>query len=587
MAMNEHMTITTDIFVIGSEGAGASAAIEAAQMGMSVLVATKGSDIGRSGSTVNLDGDMSCDSRSIYEILKLPESDPADNKEVFFEDIVKGGKFLNDQKLVEIFVEGAPKAVQELTSWGVKFNKVYRASGHRYPRGLAFPGHRLVPLLRKVFYKSGAKILPYTMITDLITKDGLCVGCIGLNMQTGRIIIVKAKAVILATGGGQGIYPITTSPQELTGDGQAIAFRAGAKLINMEFPQFIPGVFLEPPAVRGVLVPFTLSGAGFIHGWLLNNRGERYMQRWDSTRMEHSTRDVLSVAMASEIKEGRGSPNGGVYVSLSHLPKNLIENLGNVLPPSWYLEYGGLKMKDYIPNLSTTALEVCPGCHYFNGGVKIGGNCDTNVGGLFAAGEVTGGVQGANRLSGNSFTEIFVFGKRVGASAASYSKQIRLFDVDNEDVNELKDRIMKPFIRRGSENPFKLRKELQSLALMKVGVIRDKPGLMEALTQLKEIRSRVREIGLKNRSPIYNREWICSLELENMALILEFVITGSLLREESRGSLYRRDFPKTDNDHWLNVVTIKKKEQNIKSYLEPITTTKVYPPVGVYEYGYF
>lgn len=310
------------------------------------------------------------------------------------------------------------------------------------------------------------------------------------------------------------------------------------------------------------------------------------MQRWDPVRMEHSTRDILSVAMASEIEEGRGSPNGGIYVSLSHLPKNLIENLGNILPRSWYTEYGGLRMGDYVPDLFSTAIEACPGCHYFNGGVKIGTDCDTDVPGLFAAGEVTGGVQGANRLSGNSFAEIFVFGKRAGVSAARYSKQARLVDKEPAEVNEFKHKILEPLMRNGTENPFKLRKDLQLLAIKNAGVIRNKGTLIEALETLREIKAQMTQIGLRNRSPAYNREWICSLELENMASILEFVIRGSLAREESRGSLYRRDFPRTDNDNWLKVVTIHRKGQEITIGHQPIIQSKMTPPKGIYEYGH-
>ena len=301
--------------------------------------------------------------------------------------------------------------------------------------------------------------------------------------------------------------------------------------------------------------------------------------------MEHHTRDILSVAMATEIEHGRGSPNGGVYVSLAHLPKNLIDNLRNVIPPAWCYEYGGLDMDNYFPDLSTTALEVCPGCHYFNGGIKINENCETNINGLFAAGEVTGGVQGGNRLSGNSFTEIFVFGHRAGLKAAAHAKSIGRTDPDQTQLEKNKGRVMKPFHNNGSVNSIDLRKKIQTLARSKVGVIRNGKVLEEALKELKEIQSQIPEIGLRNKGLIYNREWMRALELESMATTLEFIIRASLERKESRASLYRRDYPLTDNNDWCKIVAIEKKDGSMMVEHEPVMITSLEPPKGIYEYG--
>lgn len=586
MGTERNIILTADVLVIGSEGAGASAAVAAAERGADVIVVTKGGDVGRSGSTVCIDGDISCDSKSLYEIFSLPGSDPADSKEAFFQDMVKGGKFLNDQKLVEVHVDGAPEAVKRIMDWGVKLEKVLPAGGHTYPRGIFITGERLVPVLRKVFHKSRAKILPFTMITDLLTVNGQCVGAVGLNVQTGRFVVIKAKSVVLATGGGQRAYPVVTSPEELTGDGQFMAYRAGARLINMEFPQFIPAVFAEPPAVRGCIVPFNICCVGVLHGWLLNSWGERFMQRWDPIRMEHSTRDILSVAIMTEVEQGRGSPNGGVYVSLAHLPTNLVDNIRDVIPSKWVYKYGGFDMERILPDLSTTALEACPGCHYFNGGIKIDENCETNINGLFAAGEVTGGVHGGNRISGNACTEIFVFGHRAGLKAAEHAKDTVFLEPDQSQVDMYKERVLRPLISNGSIRVTDLRKRLQDLASSKVGVIREGKILEQALEELQEIREQIPEITIKNKSLIYNREWARALELESMTYTLEFIARSSLERKESRASLYRKDFPTTDNNEWCKGVSIEKRDGGMKLVLEPVRITTMEPPRGIYRYGF-
>ena len=365
-----------------------------------------------------------------------------------------------------------------------------------------------------------------------------------------------------------------------------MAYRAGARLINMEFPMFLPGVFLSPPAVHGVDVPFALSTCGLVHSWLLNCYGERFMKRWDPVRMEHSTRDILSIAMGMEVEQGRGSPNGGIYVSLSHLPKNLIDNLRNVLPPDYVYKYGGFNMEDYLPDLSTTAIEACPGCHFFNGGIKINENCETNIKGLFAAGEVSGGVHGGNRLSGNAFTEILVFGHRAGLKAAAFAESMKHTQIDKTQVEELKERVMKPFGSKGTVSSIDLRKKLQNLAWSKVGVIREEKVLEQALIDLKEIQEQIPEIGLVNKSPIYNREWMRALELESMATTLEFIIRASLERKESRAALYKRDYPRTDNNKWLKIVAIEKRDGSMITEHEPVVITKIKPPEGIYEYGF-
>ena len=578
--------IETDVLIVGSEGAGSPAALEAIQHGVKVTVVTKGSQIGRSGATVTGDADLDVDSRSLHDRFVLAGADTRDSKEIFFEDMLKGGKYLNNQKLVEIHVEEAPDRLQDLLNWGVKIDGLIQASGHSYPRGVVIPGTKLMPHLRRAVLSTDVELVCYTMITDLLTTDGCVVGAVGINGATGEFLVFKAKAVILCTGGAMRMYPYTTAPEELTGDGMVMAYRAGVELVNMEFPMFLPGAFPWPPAVMGVDIPFQLSTGGYIAGWMLNKHGDRFMRHWDPVRYEWSTRDILSVAMMTEILAGRGSPHGGVYVSLKHLPDDLIENLEKWVPPEFYMFYGGFKMKDYLPDLRKESVESVPASHFFNGGVKINERCETNIPGLFAAGEVTGGVHGANRLSGNAFTEMVVWGHRSGRFAAEYAKRSGEVSIDADQVEKLRKRTFDPLERKGSLSQADLRKRLQQVAWEKAGVIRDGESLEKALSEFLRMREEeLPEVGVRVKEPVFNREWVQVIELENMLSIMEMVCRTSLNRKESRGALYRRDYPDTDNINWLKNQVVSQKEGKMAIRIEPVVVTKIEPPKKILKYG--
>jgi succinate dehydrogenase/fumarate reductase flavoprotein subunit len=578
--------INTDMLVVGSEGAGTTAALEAVKYGVKVTVVTKGSDVGRSGATVTGDADLDVDSRSLHDRFGLPQTDPRDNLDIFFEDIVKGGKFLNNQDLVQIHVEEAPERFQDLLDMGIKIDQVFHCSGHTYPRGAFIPGTRLMRAFRRALHGAEVDIVPYTMIVDILINQGQVAGAIGIDAATGELVAFKAKAVILATGGAMRMYPYTTAPEELTGDGLAIAYRAGVELVDMEFPMFLPGSFPWPPAVQGVDVPFILSTAGSIHGWLLNRNGDRFMRHWDPVNYERTTRDIASVAMMTEILAGRGSPHGGVYVSLKHLPDNLIDYIQEWKPAETLMQYGGFNMKDYLPDLKKDAIESVPASHFFNGGVKINTTCETNLPGLFAAGEVTGGVHGANRLSGNAFTEMLVWGHRSGKFSAQYAKEIGDVSIDQAQLESLRERILTPLRSKDGESIFEIRKHMQNVAWEKAGVIREASGLEQALATFAQIRTDdLPRVHVKNKNRVFNREWIQALELESMLLTMEMVCRTSSQREESRGSLYRSDHPKTDNVNFLKNQIVCQKDGQMCITSQPVVMTKFEPARKIVKYG--
>ncbi|MHA2406796.1 MAG: FAD-binding protein, partial [Candidatus Ranarchaeia archaeon] len=533
------------------------------------------------------------DSRSLSERFpQLKGSNPEDSKNKFFEDTVRGGKFLSDQELVKIHVEDAPDRLQDLIDWGTKLGEIWKASGHSYPRGVYIPGTKLMPVLKRKTLAVGVQLYEDVMITDILTNNGRAVGAIGIDIKLGHILVFKAKATILATGGAMRVYPLVTAPEELTGDGMAMAYRAGAELANMEFPMFLPGCFVFPKALAGADVPFQLSTEGWIQGYLLNKKGERFMVKWSPETMEHTTRDITSIAMMSEVLDGNGSPHGGVYVSLKHLPDNLIDYMHTWL--KWLQDkgypwtYGGFDLADFIPKdyIKNNALEAAAASHFTNGGIRINGKCETNIPGLYASGETTAGVHGGNRLSGNAFTEMIVWGHRSGKFAAEYVKGAPASEVDPAQVKTLKEKILKPLEGKQGENPIEFRKQLQDLAWTKVGVVRDGPLLVEAEKEIQELLdNKVSNLVTKTKDRRWNREWIEAVQAENMTLILLLTAKASIMRTESRGALYRRDHPMTDYDGWTKNIIVKLVDGKPHLSTVPANITTLKPPKGKVKYG--
>lgn len=547
--------LETDVLIIGSEGAGARAAIEAIDSGASILVLTKGY-VGKSGSTLTAGADIDVDSRSLVELFGLP-GDVRDSPEIFMEDMLREGEYLNDQRLVEIHTAEAGLKVKDLVDWGIKVDEAHWAPGHSYPRGLWIAGPEFPRVLVAQIRKRGIVPFEHFMVTDILISEGQAVGVVGVSLATGEFCVIRAKAVIISTGGAMRIYSLITAPDEITGDGMAAAYRAGAVLQDMEFPMFLPYCLVHPRGVTGNDFPYLMSYLLDAHA--LNRHGERYMAKWDAARMERTTRDINCIAAAMEILEGRGSPNRGTYLSFKHLPDNLVEFSAKWFPPC-YADWreGGFHMLEYMPDPRREAIETGPCAHFWNGGIKINERCETSVPGLFAAGEGTASIHGANRISGNALTMTQVWGPRAGKFATDYARKTRIVpEPRREDVERLRERALGPLERSSGPSPVEIRNEIQTQADRHVWVVRKEEWLTKAVERMESMRSSdLPTQASKTKKRVYNREWVLALENENMVDILEMVARASLMRTESRGSLYRTDYPRKDNVNWLKNICI-------------------------------
>jgi len=547
--------LKADVVIVGSEGAGARAALEAASAGADVLMITKGL-FGASGATITAGADIDVDSASAKRLLGLP-GDDRDSPDAFFEDIVIEGKHLNNQALVEVLVEDAPERVKEMQEWGLAITGLIHAPGHRYPRGVYTSGKEIMRVLKKKVRETSTRVMEHTMAVEILKRDGQAVGVLALDLVRGEFLTIGAKSVILATGGGMMVYPNQTAPDELTGDGQSMAWRAGAELVDMEMTQFLPCVFITPPMWKGLAFPFMLGPMGGLDAWLLNRHGNRYMKDWDAERMERSTRDLLSVALMSEVHKGRGSPAGGVWMSLAHLPGNLIEYLAEwyakpYLKPDW--KYKGFDFRDFMAKVKQGhGIEVGCASHFFMGGIRVDTWCMTRVPGLFAAGEVAGGTHGANRLSGNACTQILVQGARAGRAAATFARaQGQASPV--EDARDLIAAYEAPLKRSGSaEPPFEIKRRLQELAWETAGVLRTGSGIERGLREVKAIEEDlVPQMACKAKERQYNREWMEATSIPNLVTVLKAILISAGARKESRGAHYREDYPRQDEAYLIN-----------------------------------
>ena len=557
---------TCDVLIIGSEAAGARAAIEAKRShGGNVILVSKGR-FGQSGATVTAGAGIAIDSKSACELLGLP-GNVEDTIEAFYEDTLESGKFINNRKLVRSLTRDAGIRTKELADWGMKITGLFQAPGHRYPRSVYTTGLEIMKTLKRESNRLSITVLEEFMVTDLLpAKTGEITGAVGINLRTGEFCPVSAKAVILATGGSHLLYPLRTAPDQLSGDGQAMAWRMGAHLVDMEMTQFNPCTFKDPPTWRGISFPFWIGPEGGLDCWLLNRYGERFMKRWDPERMEKSTRDNLAIAIAHEIAEGRGSQRGGVYYSLRHLPTNLIDFF-----PHWYRKPNltkdwtfrkGVNFKKLASDLKKgVAIEVAPAIHFFMGGIVIDENGATTVPALFAAGEVTGGVHGANRLSCNALSQAFVQGATAGRAAATFAKKVKHHqDVPREVFEQLQDKARKPLSRKSGPTSYELRNALQAIAEMSLGVIRRADGLKNALQELETVKKEsATSMVCRSQDPVYNLEWMECMQVESLSTVCESILRSALLRTESRGSHYRHDFPSMRKEWEKNVHIINNK----------------------------
>jgi succinate dehydrogenase / fumarate reductase, flavoprotein subunit len=562
--MPEFETHEFDVVVIGAGGAGLRAAIEASANGAKTALVCK-SLLGKAH-TVMAEGGIAAAMGNVY---------PEDNWQVHFRDTMRGGKMLNNWRMAQLHAQEAPERVYELERWGALFDRTKDGrilqrpfGGHKYDR-LAHVGDRtgleMIRTLQQHAVHQGIDVFMECTISRLL-KDGERIsGALGYWRENGRLLLFKAKAVVLATGGVGKAFAVTSNSWEYTGDGHSLAYWAGADLIDMEFVQFHPTGMVWPPSVRGILVTESVRGDG---GTLRNSEGERFMfryipeffrtetaetedesDRWYDDKVNNRRtpdllpRDEVARAINSEVKAGRGSPHGGVYLDIA--TRRSAEYIRRRLP-SMYHQFKQLADVD----ITTTQMEVGPTMHYIMGGVRVDPDtAASTIAGLYAAGECAGGMHGANRLGGNSLSDLLVFGRRAGEAAAKYANSLQSApSIDSAEAEAIASEMLVPFERDSEENPYSIQHDLQGTMHNLVGIIRTESELQEALSRITELKERATRTSVEGNRQ-YNPGWHLALDLHSLLAVSEAIALAAIERRESRGAHTRDDYPQT-NPEW-------------------------------------
>ena len=521
-----------DVVVVGAGGAGLRAAIAASEGTARVAVISK-SLLGKAH-TVMAEGGVAA---------SLGNVDSDDSWDTHFYDTMKSGHFINQYRTAEIFAKEVPDRVLELETWGAVFDRtpagkiMQRPFGAHSFRRLAHIGDRTgKELIRTLQYKvihQNVDIFQEVTTTRLLTDEaGRIAGLFGYYREDGHFVVFRAKAIVLATGGFGKAYKVTSNSWESTGDGAALAFRIGAELMDIEMVQFHPTGMVWPPGVRGLLVTEGVRGEG---GLLYNSKHERFMLRYDPVQQELSSRDVVARSIFKENQAERGTPHGGAWLDISHLPANVVK----AKLPGMYEQFLSLADVD----ITREAFEVAPTTHYVMGGIRVDPETEaTNVPGLYAAGEVACGLHGANRLGGNSLGDILVFGRRAGMAALAYAQSVDYPTLIPAQIEEEVRRVLAPFSRPDGERPYHMMSELQEIMTTYAGIVRSGESLAAGLEHLELLRLRAERMAVQG-SRAYNPGWHTVFDVESMILLGEAVIRGALARKESRGAQWRTDYP--------------------------------------------
>ena len=576
--MPEFQRFSYDVLVIGAGGAGLRAAIEAAANGAKVGVVCK-SLLGKAH-TVMAEGGIAA---------ALANVDDRDNWRVHFADTMRGGQYLNNWRMAELHAKESPECVRELEAWGALFDRTSDGrilqrnfGGHRYPR-LAHVGDRtgleMIRTLQDHGIHTGMEVHMECTVLSLLMDSGRIAGACGYDREKGRFYLWQAKAVVVATGGIGRAFKVTSNSWEYTGDGLALAYRAGAELQDMEFVQFHPTGMVWPISVRGILVTEGVRGEG---GVLRNSEGRRFMfddipelykeqtadteeEGWRYTQGDKNarrppellTRDHVARCINREVKAGRGSPHGGVFLDISWIKERMPkaeEHIKRKLP-SMYHQFKQLADLD----ITKEPMEVGPTTHYMMGGIRVDGDSQmSTVPGLFAAGEAAAGLHGANRLGGNSLSDLVVFGRRAGYFAAEFAKTKGAAGIDERELQTTATEALVPFDRGSSgENPYQIQYDLQEAMQDLVGIVRVESEMQSALDAIAKLRARAKRAGvIGNRE--YNNGWHTAIDLGNMMIVSEAITRAALLRKESRGAQFREDFPSKDAEWGKHNIVIRR-----------------------------
>src|SRR6188508_2206552 len=589
--MAQYDTLDYDVLVIGAGGAGLRAAIESASHGIKVGLICK-SLLGKAH-TVMAEGGIAA---------SLANVDERDNWKVHFTDTMRGGQYLNNWRMAELHAKEAPDRVRELEAWGALFDRTKEGDilqrnfgGHRYPR-LAHVGDRtgleLIRTLQDYGIHQGIDVHMECTVIRLLKDGDRVVGAFGYERERGRFRLFKAKAVVLGTGGVGRAFKITSNSWEYTGDGQALAYHAGAELQDMEFVQFHPTGMVWPPSVRGILVTEGVRGEG---GILKNRDGKRFMfenipdnykaqtadtpeEGWKYTQGDKNsrrppellTRDHVARMIVSEVRAGRGSPHGGVFLDIAWIKEKLPKSEEHIKRklPSMYHQFMQLAGID----ITKEPMEIGPTTHYIMGGIRVDGDTQmSNVPGLFACGECAAGLHGANRLGGNSLSDLIVFGKRAGEYAAKFARTNGDVRLDEREIDDGTRYALAPFDRGASgESAYQVQDALQTTMQDLVGIVRSQHEMENALTELERLKHRAERVGVPGNRE-YNPGWHTALDLRHLLIVSEAITRSAIERKESRGGHFREDYPdKVAEFGTINIVTVKSSDGTMAVRRVPI-----------------
>lgn len=560
-----YKTIMCDVLVVGAGGAGCRAAIEASKYNLDVIMLSK--ELLGKAHTAMAEGGYN---------VSLGNVDPDDNPETHFKDTIVGGNYLNNQKLAEILVRDASERIFDLEEYGAVFDRTpegkiaQRPFGKQSWRRTAYAsdrtGSEIMVTLTEAVRKTSIRVFDEVFATKILVEEGRVAGVTAIDLKYGDYLVFRAKSVVMATGGAGRIYEVTSNAQLDVGDGYGMAYEAGCELIDMEMVQFHPTGMVKPESARGRLVTEAVRGEG---GILLNSEGERFMNRYYPEVMELAGRDQVARSIMTEVLEGRGSPDGGVFLSIAHLPKTIIE---------FRLESMIEQFEDAGVDIRDEPMQVSPTAHHFMGGIKIDEESGTNIPGLYASGECTGGVHGGNRLGGNALADTQVYGALSGESAAKFAKKNTHTGINRDVIVKEFEKLEAMLERKEGISPADARDELRKLMWEKVQIFRKEDEMQDAVKELVRIEKEVVP-NIKVDVPVkrFNPGWHQAIEFEHMVMTARMVAEAAVMRKGSRGAHYRVDADPNDKGYY-NIVIRKGEDGKMELRKEELLITKITPP---------